>query len=149
MSLLKLPEVRPPSIPFPVWYETNLYCNYHRVTGHSTDNCFTWRGAIQDLIDRKVIIVNTQEAASTSAPVPAPACAPTSAAQHPNIVSQPLLKHSHSEGAGTSGLHSIFPSGFATSVVDPSILIHLASKPFHLSLYHSAVISSESTIHMI
>ena len=62
---------------------------------------------------------------------------------------QPLPEHSSLGGTGTSGVHSLFPSGPATSVVDPSTLIHLASDPFSVSLYRSALAGSESAIHMI
>ena len=146
-SLLKFPEVRPPLNPISGWYKVNLYYNYQRVVGHSMDNYFTLRGAIQDLIDQKVIIINTQEAASNSAPTSAPAPAPL--VPHPNIVNQPLSEHSGSGGAGTSGVHSLFPSGPATSMVDPSLLIHHVSEAFPASLYYSAVVSSELVIHMI
>ena len=97
------------------------------------------------MIDRKVIVINTQEAASTSAPTSAPA----PLAPHPNIVNQLLPEHSGLGGTGTLGIHSLFPSRPTTSVVDPSLLIHHVSEAFPASLYHSAVAGSESVIHMI
>ena len=148
-SLLKFPEVRLLPNPLPSWYKVGLYCNYHRAEGHSTDNCFTLRGAIQDLIDRKVIAINTQEAASTFAPPLASTLASALAPPHPSIMHQPLPEHSGSRGTGTSGVHSIFLFGPTTSVVDPSTLIHLASDPFLVSLYNSALTGSESAIFMI
>ena len=127
----------------------NLFCNYHRVVGHSTNNCFTLWSAIQDLIDRKGFIINMQEAPSTSTPPPAstPASGPTP--YLPRIVHQPLQEHSSLGGAGTSVIHSIFSSGSATFMVDPFDLIQDISKPFPSSLYLAAVTGSESGIHMI
>ena len=106
MSLLRLPKVRPPPSPLPHWYHTNLYCSFHRATGHSTDSYYTLRNAIQDLINYRVIIIDTQAAAST--PVPPPASGPTP--QHLNIVNQPLPPHSSSGGTEPSRVHCIFPS---------------------------------------
>ena len=144
-SLLRLLEVHPPPSPLSHWYNTNLYCNFHRVVGHSTDSCYILRNAIQDLIDRKVIVIDTQEAASTPVPPPAPGFAP----QHPNIVNQPLPPHSSSGGTGPSGVHCVFPSKHATSVVDPLSLIHHISEPFPAHLFQSALASFELAIHMI
>ena len=147
-SLLRFPEIRPLPNLLPHWHRVNLFCNFHRTVGHSMDCCFTLRGAIQDLIDRKVIMIDTHEA-STAAPPPASTPALGLAPSHPSIVHQPLPKHSNSGGAGTSGIHSLFPSGLATSVVDPSELIHDISKPFPFSLYYVAVAGSELGVHMI
>ena len=61
----------------------------------------------------------------------------------------PSLEHSGPRGAGTSGVHSIFPLGSATSVVDPSDLIQDISVPLSPSLYLAALPGSESGIHMI
>ena len=60
-SLLRLPKIRPPSNPLLVWYHANLFCNYHRVVGHSTDSCFTLRGIIQDLIERSSSIIHRRQ----------------------------------------------------------------------------------------
>ena len=104
---------------------------------------------MQDLIDQKVISINTQEAASTSTPPPASSPALGPAPPNPSIVHQPLLEHSGLGGAGTSGVHSIFPSGSATFVVDPSDLFQDISVPISPSLYLAVLAGSESGIHMI
>ena len=149
MSLLRFPEVRPLPNPLPPWYKAGFYYNYHHAEGHSMDNCFTLRGAIQDLIDQKVIAINTQEAVSTSPPPLASTLASALAPPHPSIMHHPLPEHSSSGGAGTSIVHALFPSRPTTSVVDPSTLIHLASDPFLVTLYNSALAGSESAIHII
>ena len=84
--LLRLPEIRLLSNPLLEWYRTNLFCNFHRAAGHLTDNCFTLQGAMQDLIDRKVISINTQEAARAPTPPPASPSALDTASPNPSIV---------------------------------------------------------------
>ena len=145
---LKFPVVRPPPNPLPHWNKANLFCDYHRAIGHSTDSCYTLRDVVQNLIESRTITIHTHEA-STFAPPPASAPTLALASSHPSIVRQPLLEHSNPEGAGTSGIHSLFPLGPATSVVDPLELIHDVSEPFPLSLYHAAITGSELGIHMI
>ena len=103
---------------------------------------------MQDLIDQKVISIDTQEAASSSTPPPASSHALGVAPSHSNIVHQPLPEHSGSGGVGTSGVHSIFPSGSAMSVVDLLDLIHHVSEPLSSSLYRAALASPGSGIHL-
>ena len=122
-SLLRLPEIHPPPSPLPEWYHVNLFCDFHRDARYLTDNCFTLRDTVQDLIYRKVISINTQEAASSSSPPSASPSTLDTASPNPSIVHQPLPEHSSMGGAGTSSVHYLFPSGPATSVVDPSDLI--------------------------
>ena len=148
-SLLMLHGVRPSPNPVPRWYRTDQFCDFHRVVGHSTNSCITLRGTVQDLIDRKVITINTQEAASTSTPPSASTSALGSPPPNPSIVHQPLPEHSGPGGMGTSGIHSLFPSGSATSVVDPFDLIQHTSVLVSSSLYRAALAGFESRIHMI
>ena len=96
-----------------------------------------------------VININTQEAASTSTPPSASPSALESAPPNPSIVHQPLPEHSGLGGAGTSRVHSIFSSGSAAFVVDPSDLIQHIFEPISSFLYHAALAGFESGIHMI
>ena len=147
-DISEFPEVRLLPNPLPHWHKAHLFCDFHRAIGHSTNSCLTLRDAIQSLIESGMIKIHTHEA-STSAPPSALAPALALASPHASIVHQPMLEHSNPEGAGTSGIHSLFPSRPATFVVDPSQLIHDISEPFPLSLYHAAVAGFESGIHMI
>ena len=148
MSYLRFPEVRPPPNPLPPWYKANLFCDFHRAVGHSTNSCLTLQDAIQNLIESGTITIHTHEA-SSSAPPSTSAPALALAFPHASIVRQPLPDHPNPEGVGTSGIYSLSPSGLATSVVDPSELIHDVSEPFSLALYRAAVASSELRVHMI
>lgn len=49
------PSVKPPS-----WNEA-YFCDYHRCRGHRTNNCQALKHAIQDLIDKGIIIVEGQQ----------------------------------------------------------------------------------------
>ena len=69
--LLTPPEVRPPPNPLPAWFRPHLFCMFHRCVGHSTDNCFALRNAVQDLIDAGTIMI----------PIAAQSPLPTSAVQ--------------------------------------------------------------------
>ena len=57
--LLTLPEVCPPLDPLPWGYRTNLFCKFHRASGHSTNICSALQNAAQDLIDTGTIEIPT------------------------------------------------------------------------------------------
>ena len=54
-GLLKPLDSRLISNPLPSRFDVNKRCAYHQVPGHNTNHCFTFRYAIQDLINNNVI----------------------------------------------------------------------------------------------
>ena len=70
-NYMKPLEARPPPSPLPRNFRANEYCDYHQGTGHKTENCWTLKNRIQDLVDNGTII-----------PV-----------NHPNVNSNPLPNH--------------------------------------------------------
>lgn len=48
------------------WYKDNEYCKFHRVKGHTTLKCMQLKDYVQDLIDRKEIIVGAQPSPNAS-----------------------------------------------------------------------------------
>ena len=97
VSLLRLSENCPLPNPLPRWYDMSTYCNYHRATGHSTDNCHTLRDVIQNLIDNEVLVVSAQEPVHTLAPA------------HPSIASLSSPEPASSGDAGTSWVYLLTP----------------------------------------
>jgi hypothetical protein len=65
-TLLQLPPIKPTPNPLPRGYAPDSYCSFHRTAGHSTDNCYTLKNAVQDLIDNQVITVQDLVASSAS-----------------------------------------------------------------------------------
>jgi len=57
--------------PLPPNFKLNQYCAYHQSTGHLTDDCFTLRIAIKDLLRKRVIVLKP----------------------HPNVTTNPLPTH--------------------------------------------------------
>ena len=96
-----------------------MYCDYHRAAGHLTDNCYTLWDVVQSLIDNRVIVVNPQEAAHTSAPA------------HPSIANLSSPELAKSEDPGTSGVYLLTPvlADSSSSSMDPADLIDLISSP--------------------
>ena len=120
VSLLRLLETRPPLNPIPRWYDMSTYCNYHRATGHLTDDCHTLRDVIQNLIDNGVLIASPQGAAHTPAPA------------HPSIASLSLPEPVGSEDPRTLGVYLLAPvlADSSPSLVDPLDHIDITSSPF-------------------
>ena len=68
-GLLKPLDPRPIPNPLPSRFDVNKRYAYHQVPVHETDHCFTFRHAIQDLIDNKVIAPPTRPSI-TNNPLP-------------------------------------------------------------------------------
>ncbi len=61
-NLIKFPPTQQidPSQSKAIWYKDNEYCKFHRVKGHTMLRCMKLKDYVQDLIDRKEIIVGAQ-----------------------------------------------------------------------------------------
>jgi len=53
--------------PFPRWYDTNAYCDFHSgVQGHSTENCFVLRNELYGLIEAgRLKLINLEDKQAT------------------------------------------------------------------------------------
>ena len=94
-GLLRPLDPKPMPNPLPRGFDVNKRCSYHQTPGHHTDDCFSLRHAIQNLIDQKII-----------APPP-----------RPNVISNPLPNHALNHGPR---INCLFEEGLKE---DPSILI--------------------------
>ena len=54
-NLLQPREPKPLPNPLPPQINQNLFCHFHQLPGHTTDNCKTLKNVIQDLIDSEKI----------------------------------------------------------------------------------------------
>ncbi|XP_077212815.1 uncharacterized protein LOC143847916 [Tasmannia lanceolata] len=54
---IKLPDIKPPPNPLPRSWREDQFCDYHRNTGHITDRCLALKHQIQNMIDRKELVI--------------------------------------------------------------------------------------------
>ncbi|KAK4595541.1 hypothetical protein RGQ29_013854 [Quercus rubra] len=94
-NLLKPLDPKPIPNPLPRGFNVHKRCAYHQSPGHDTDECYSLRHAIQDLIDKEII----------------------TPPRRPNVVSNPLPNHALNQGPR---INCLFEEGLKE---DPSILI--------------------------
>ncbi|XP_077221640.1 uncharacterized protein LOC143855408 [Tasmannia lanceolata] len=74
---IRLPDIKPPPNPLPIFWEMDQYCEYHRDSGHLTENCSALKHAIQNMIDKDELAVETPNVTQNSLPnhhaIPPPA----------------------------------------------------------------------------
>ncbi|KAL4281094.1 hypothetical protein GQ457_03G012080 [Hibiscus cannabinus] len=59
ISPIFLTQLQPP---YPAWYDPSVHCEYHAgIPGHSIENCMTFKGRVQHLINQNVIQLNTSQ----------------------------------------------------------------------------------------
>ncbi|XP_042508681.1 uncharacterized protein LOC122084475 [Macadamia integrifolia] len=69
-GLISTIQPRPIPEPKPRWYNPDLFCHYHCQEGHTTDNCFNLKHAIQDLYDAKKFELRPKQPSVTKNPLP-------------------------------------------------------------------------------
>ncbi|XP_077234732.1 uncharacterized protein LOC143876939 [Tasmannia lanceolata] len=91
---IKLPDLKPVPNPLPPYWRLDQHCEYHRNSGHLTENCLALKHAIQNLIDKDELSV-----------------------KGPNITQNPLPNH---RTAPPPTVNAIFRD---EPILDPSTLI--------------------------
>ncbi|XP_077249097.1 uncharacterized protein LOC143888528 [Tasmannia lanceolata] len=91
---IKLPDLKPVPNPLPPYWRLDQHCEYHRNSGHLTENCLALKHAIQNLIDKDELSV-----------------------KGPNITQNPLPNH---RAAPPPAANAIFRD---EPILDPSTLI--------------------------
>ncbi|XP_077246016.1 uncharacterized protein LOC143885850 [Tasmannia lanceolata] len=91
---IKLPDLKPVPNPLPPYWRLDQHCEYHRNSGHLTENCLALKHAIQNLIDKDELSV-----------------------KGPNITQNPLPNH---RAAPPPTANAIFRD---EPILDPSTLI--------------------------
>ncbi|XP_077232606.1 uncharacterized protein LOC143869952 [Tasmannia lanceolata] len=91
---IKLPDLKPVPNPLPPYWRLDQHCEYHRNSGHLTENCLALKHAIQNLIDKDELSI-----------------------KGPNITQNPLPNH-HTAPPPTA--NAIFRD---EPILDPSTLI--------------------------
>ncbi|KAH9320701.1 hypothetical protein KI387_015340, partial [Taxus chinensis] len=67
VGAITLPPIKPhtgfdPERPMPAWYKEHEFCNYHRVKGHSDNNCITFKNIIQEMLDNGDLVLDSPNA---------------------------------------------------------------------------------------
>lgn len=58
-NIISFPLIRSPDFePKPKWWRENEFCDFHRGKGHKTNNCFSLKHTIQDLINSGDITID-------------------------------------------------------------------------------------------
>ncbi|XP_077242547.1 uncharacterized protein LOC143883067 [Tasmannia lanceolata] len=91
---IKLPDLKPVPNPLPPYWRLDQHCEYHRNSGHLTENCLALKHAIQNLIDKDELSV-----------------------KGPNITQNPLPNHRAAPPPATNAIFCDEP------ILDPSALI--------------------------
>ncbi|XP_077251770.1 uncharacterized protein LOC143890994 [Tasmannia lanceolata] len=91
---IKLPDLKPVPNPLPPYWRLDQHCEYHRNSGHLTENCLALKHAIQNLIDKDELSI-----------------------KGPNITQNPLPNH---RAAPPPTANAIFCD---EPILDPSALI--------------------------
>ncbi|XP_077247873.1 uncharacterized protein LOC143887643 [Tasmannia lanceolata] len=91
---IKLPDLKPVPNPLPPYWRLDQHCEYHRNSGHLTENCLALKHAIQNMIDKDELSV-----------------------KGPNITQNPLPNH---RAAPPPAANAIFCD---EPILDPSALI--------------------------